>query len=266
MEETSGTVSIIMPSYNTASFIAMSIESVLKQTYSDWELIIVDDFSDDLTDEVVSKYLADKRISYYKNSENKGAAYSRNLALKTAKGRWIAFLDSDDLWEPDKLEKQLEFMLTNGYSFSYTQYDEINENGQPLYRKVSGPKKISKNAQIAFCWQGCLTVMYDRSVVGDIQIKEIKKNNDYAMWLKVCKKCPCYLLNKNLSHYRKRKGSISRHGYITLIKWHYYMWRQVEEKSVFLSLFFTFLNLIFGVYKKITYINPIKNQEKQYEL
>ena len=121
-------VSIIMPSYNTAEYIDNSIKSVLAQTYENWELIIVDDCSTDHTDAVVFPHLADKRIRYLQNEQNSGAAVSRNRALREAKGKWIAFLDSDDLWEPEKLERQLEFMIANGYKFSYTDY-RIQLNG-----------------------------------------------------------------------------------------------------------------------------------------
>ena len=114
-------VSVIMPSYNTARFIGNSIKSVLNQTYTNWELIIVDDCSTDNTDEVVENF-KDKRIKFFKNKKNYGAAFSRNRALKLAEGRWIAFLDSDDLWVNTKLEKQISFMKKNGYSFTYTDY------------------------------------------------------------------------------------------------------------------------------------------------
>ena len=107
-------VSIIMPSYNTAGFIAETIESVINQTYHNWELLIVDDCSPDNTDEVVKPYLADTRIKYFKNEKNSGAAVSRNRALREAKGKWMAFLDSDDLWRSEKLEKQIDFMNNNG--------------------------------------------------------------------------------------------------------------------------------------------------------
>ena len=112
-------VSIIMPSYNTELFISDTIKSVLAQTYTNWELIIVDDYSTDHTDDVVNSF-SDERIHYYKNSCNKGAALSRNRALRKAKGKWIAFLDSDDLWMPQKLEMQIAFMKENGYLFSST--------------------------------------------------------------------------------------------------------------------------------------------------
>ena len=135
-------VSIIMPSYNTAKFIANSIQSVLMQTYQYWELIIVDDCSTDNTDEVVAKF-KDSRIRYIKNDVNSGAAVSRNRALREAKGRWIAFLDSDDLWHPEKLEKQIKFMLETGYKFTYTDY-QINLNGKWLPYIFYGPQVVNK--------------------------------------------------------------------------------------------------------------------------
>ena len=247
-------VSIIMPSYNTGRFIKETIESVLAQSYSAWELIIVDDCSTDNTDDVVNQYLADERIRYIKNDTNSGAAVSRNRALRGAKGKWIAFLDSDDLWEPDKLQKQISFMRDNGYHFSYTNYIEIDEESKANGKSVTGPKRISKHGMYNYCWMGCLTVMYDADTVGLIQIADIKKNNDYAMWLKVCKKANCYLLNETLARYRKRSGSISNHGYMKLIKWHYKLYREAENKNPLSSFVLTVRNLFFGVLKKIRYV------------
>ncbi len=250
-----GLVSIIMPSYNTASYIAESIQSVIDQTYKDWELIIVDDFSTDKTDEVVKQF-SDERIKYLKNEKNSGAAVSRNTALIEAKGKWIAFLDSDDLWMPDKLEKQIAYMTNNGYHFSYTKYEEMNENGQTTGVTVSGPKKITKNGMFNFCWPGCLTVMYDRDYIGDIQIADIKKNNDYAMWLKVCRKADCYLLEEILAKYRRgRIGSVSTHSVRTMIGWHYKLYREAEGQNPVASWVNTCRNLGFGVYKKIKYVS-----------
>lgn len=246
-------VSIIMPSYNTAKYIGESIESVLNQTYNNWELIIVDDCSVDNTDEVVNNFLKDNRIRYLKNSTNSGAAISRNRALKEAKGRWIAFLDSDDLWNKFKLEEQIDFMTKYKYSFSYTNYEEIDENSKSLGIVVTGPKEITKTVMFNYCWPGCLTVMYDANKIGLIQIRNIKKNNDYAMWLKIIKKGNCYLLNKNLGSYRKRKGSISNHSYLSLIKWHYKLFKDAEDKSIMCSFILTIRNLIFGIIKKIKY-------------
>lgn len=189
-------VSIITPSYNTARYIERTIESVKAQTYQNWEMIIVDDCSTDDTDSVVLPYLKDERIKYIKNEVNSGAAVSRNRALREAGGKWIAFLDSDDLWAPEKLEKQISFMKKNGYYFSYTNYEEIDEKGQTLGVKVTGPKKVSKRKMYNYCYPGCLTVMYNAEYIGLIQIKNIKKNNDYAMWLEVCQKADCWLLDE----------------------------------------------------------------------
>ena len=253
-----GLVSIIMPSYNTGRFIAESIRSVLAQTYTNWELIIVDDASTDDTDAVVEdikrSYGRSEAIHYLKNAQNSGAAVSRNRALREARGKWIAFLDSDDLWTPDKLEKQLAFMAQNGYAFSYTCYGEMGEDGKPTGTLVGGPRRITKTGMFNYCWPGCLTVMYDREVVGDIQIADIRKNNDYAIWLKACRKADCYLLPETLASYRKRGGSISRHSYVALIKWHYKLYREAEGLNPVNSLWITGRNLFFGVWKKIKYV------------
>ena len=246
-------VSIITPSYNTANFIGKTIESVLEQTYQNWEMIIVDDCSQDNTDEVVQQYLVDERIRYIKNEVNSGAALSRNRALKEARGRWIAFLDSDDLWSPNKLEKQVAFMAKNGYHFSYTNYEEIDSDGQPTGVNVTGPKSISKTGMFNYCWPGCLTVMYDADYIGLVQIKDIKKNNDYAMWLKISQKSECWLLDETLSKYRKRMGSISIQSIRTMIVWHYKLWCEVEEKNPSISFYLTVKNLLFGFMKKILY-------------
>ena len=249
-----GRVSIIMPSYNTECFIRETIESVLAQSYSNWELIIVDDCSTDNTDDVIKDYLSDDRIYYIKNDQNSGAAISRNRALREAKGKWIAFLDSDDMWEPHKLEKQIAFMQENGYHFSYTNYVEIDENSIPNGRSVTGPKRITKHGMYNYCWMGCLTVMYDAEAVGLVQIEDIKKNNDYAMWLKICRTANCYLLDETLARYRKRSESISNHGYMKLIKWHYKLYREAEKKNPFFSAVLTVRNLFFGVLKKVLYV------------
>ncbi len=247
-------VSIIMPSYNTAKFIPETIESVLAQTYANWELIIVDDCSADNTDEAVKPFLSDTRIHYIKNEKNSGAAVSRNRALREAKGKWIAFLDSDDLWMPDKLKKQIAFMETNGYRFSYTNYIEIDEKSNPNGKSITGPRKITKHRMYDYCWMGCLTVMYNAEFVGLVQVEDIKKNNDYAMWLKACKKADCYLLDEVLAKYRKRSGSISNHGYTKLIKWHYKLYREAEKKNSVVSAVLTIRNLFWGVWKKIKYV------------
>ena len=252
-------VSVIMPSYNTAPYIADSIRSVLEQSYVNWELIIVDDCSTDDTDAAVAPFLEDGRIRYLKNEKNSGAAVSRNRALKEAKGKWIAFLDSDDLWMPDKLSKQIAFMDKNGYAFSYTRYAEIDCDGNRNGVAVSGPKKITKTGFFNYCWPGCLTVMYNAEAVGLVQIADIKKNNDYAIWLKVCRKAVCYLLDEELALYRRgRAGSVSTHSVKKLIGWHYKLYRDAEKQNPVAAAFNTCRNLVFGFYKKKRYVKKSK--------
>lgn len=248
-------VSIIMPSFGTAPFIAESIESVQAQSYKNWELIIVDDCSPDNTDDVVRPYLSDERIKYLKNEKNSGAAVSRNRALREAKGKWIAFLDSDDLWMPEKLEKQIRFMEKNGYCFSYTNYAEIDTEDHRNGITVTGPKKVTKTGFFNYCWPGCLTVMYDAETVGLIQIADIKKNNDYAMWLKVCRKADCYLLDEELALYRRgRAGSVSTQSIKTMIGWHYKLYRDAEGQNPVEAVINTGRNMVFGFYKKKRYV------------
>lgn len=252
-----GLVSIITPTWGCAEFIGETIKSIQAQSYQNWELLIQDDCSTDGTDQVVAPYAAlDSRIKYACNHRNSGAAVTRNDALRRAKGMWIAFLDSDDLWYPEKLERQLRFMVDNGYKFSYTSYLEIDNDSNETGVVIRGPKHVSKLGMFAFCWPGCLTVMYDRETVGLIQIADIKKNNDYAIWLKACRKVDCYLLNEVLAKYRRgRVGSISTHGYSTMIRWHYKLWHEAEGQNTLASTFWTCINLLCGVYKKLVYVN-----------
>ena len=246
-------VSIIMPSYNTAMYIAESIRSVLAQTYPDWELIIVDDCSTDDTDAVVAPFLSDARIRYLKNDVNSGAAVSRNRALREAKGKWIAFLDSDDLWLPQKLERQLAFMKKNGYVFSYTDYDKIDEDSAPCGVRVSGPSRVTKPGIYRYCWMGCLSVVYKASLLPELQIADIKKNNDYAMWLKLCKRADCYLLGEPLAKYRIRRRSISHDKLSKKLRSHYDLFRVCDERSAPAALWYAGWNMVFGVYKKLKF-------------
>lgn len=246
------TISIIMPSYNTARYISQTIDSVLAQTYVDWELIIVDDCSKDNTDEVVSKY-DDPRIHYLKNDVNSGAAVSRNRGLREAKGRYIAFLDSDDLWERDKLEVQLSFMKKNGYAFSYTDYRIIYMDGSAADHIITGPNRVSKWKLYCYCYFFTSTVLYDSSVVGLIQIADLKKNNDYAMWFQAAEKTDMHRLPRCLSYYRRRRESISSGSKLKLIRHHYILYRKGLQKAVIPSLFYTGLNLVCGVLKKLIY-------------
>ena len=247
-----GLVSIIMPSYNTGVFIKESIESVLAQSYSHWELIIVDDCSTDETDEIVNQYLADERIRYIKNDTNSGAAISRNRALREAKGKWIAFLDSDDLWHPEKLERQIAFMEETGYAFSFTDY-MIQLNGEWLPYIYTGPNVVTRKKMYDYCYFSTITVMYDREKIGLIQIENLRKNNDYAMWLQIIEKSNCYRFPECLSYYIKHEGSVSSGKKWKLIKWHYTLYKTGMHKNAFVSVLLTARNLFYGVMKKMVY-------------
>lgn len=251
-------VSVIMPSYNTAKFIGESIKSVLSQTYTNLELIIVDDCSTDNTDETVKPFLADKRVKYLKNENNSGAALTRNRALREANGEWIAFLDSDDLWRPEKLEKQIAFMKSGGYKFSYHDYEKIDENSDPLNIYVSGPKVVTKRKMYRYGYPGCLTFMYSAEEFGLVQIKDIKKNNDYAILLILCKKANCYKMSDNLAKYRIRKKSISHDKLRKKLKSHYDLFHFCDEKPALVAFWLACRNLLYGVLKKIRYEKTIK--------
>lgn len=247
-----GKVSIIMPNYNCEKFLEETINSVINQTYQNWELLIVDDCSTDKSVEIIKGYCnKDDRIKLFINEKNSGAAASRNWALREATGKWIAFLDSDDLWLSEKLEKQLAFMVNNGYSFSFTKYRQIDEESKRLGQIVVGPNKISrKKLKYCCCYIGCLTVIYDAEQVGLIQIDEsIKKRNDDAMWLKVRKFADAYYFDELLAEYRVRKGSISHQGKLKLVKHHYKLYR-IGEKINPISAFFCMIKNILKVFKK----------------
>lgn len=253
-----GLVSIIMPSWNTANFIAASIQCVIDQTYKNWELLIVDDCSTDNTDEIVKPFLEDKRIKYLKNETNCGAALTRNRAMREAQGEWIAFLDSDDLWMPDKLMLQLKFMKKHNYVLSYHEYEKIDEEDNPLNIYVSGPRMVDKRRMYNYDYIGQLTMMYSAKFFGLIQIKDIKKNNDYAIRLQLYKKddTKCYLLKKNLAKYRVRKKSISHDKLIKKLKSHFDLFHYCDEKPAAVALWYACWNMFFGILKK-------KNYEKE---
>lgn len=255
-----GLVSIVMPAYNSAEFIEDSIKSVQLQTYVNWELLVVDDRSNDGTAFLVEELAKhDSRIRLIVNERNSGAALSRNKALHEARGEWIAFLDSDDLWVPEKLLQQIEFMSEFGFAFSYTEYQTIDEAGVPMGTVYSGPKVISQGGMKLFCWPGCLTVMYHQPTVGLIQIENLKRHNDYAMWLKASKRADCCLLPQTTAFYRLRKSSVSHGISIALqVKSLYALWRTGEHKGWLAAGLMTMVNVVFGAYKKIRYVSAVQ--------
>lgn len=233
-------VSVIMPTYNCRKYIAQSIDSVINQTISDWEIQIVDDCSTDNTYEVLMPYIKKySNIHYYKLSENSGPAVARTEAIKRATGKYIAFLDSDDLWYPDKLEKQIAFMEKTGTNFSCTAYECMNSNGESLGYALIPPKKTSYKSCIRLSNPiGNLTVMYDQSLLGKFEVPMIKKRNDFALWLQILKVVPyCYGMEEVLGAYRLgREGSVSSNK-LKQIKYHWQLYHEIEKHNILQSVF-----------------------------
>lgn len=197
-------VSIITPSYNSERFVSETIISVLNQTYSNWELLIVDDFSKDSSVSIISTFLLkDKRIKLISLDMNIGAAAARNVALENAQGQYIAFLDSDDIWNNDKLEKQLSFMKKNGYAFTYSSYYVMDESGNKTGLIIKAPKFLTYDQYLCNTIIGCLTVIIDRSVIGDFRMPVIKSSHDMALWLLIMKRgFNAYGFNEIMAGYR----------------------------------------------------------------
>ena len=230
-------VSIIMPTYNCGKFIKKTIDSVINQTYSNWELIIVDDCSKDDTEKVLKKYQKDKRINYVKLKKNSGAAIARTEAMRIAKGNYMAFLDSDDLWYPKKLEKQLKFMQDNSYNFTCTAYEQIDEEDNKLNKVIKTKKKADYNRILLDCPVGNSTVMYNVDKLGKFEVPNIRKRNDDALWLQIIKKAKhIYGMDEILMQYRIRSNSISSNKW-SLVKYHWQLYREIEHLSIIRSVF-----------------------------
>lgn len=234
-------VSIIMPTYNCANFIARTLDSVQAQTYKNWELIIVDDRSEDNTKEIVDEYIKnDSRISYHLLDANSGAAVARTTAMNLAKGSYMAFLDSDDIWMPEKLERQIKWMTDNGYAFSCTAYEQIDEKDNSLNRVIKTVKKTDYNRLLLDCPVGNSTVVYDVEKMGKFEVPNIRKRNDDALWLQMLKKEPyIWGMPDVLMRYRVRKDSISSNKF-KVIKYHWILYRDIEHLSVIRSAFHIF--------------------------
>ncbi len=229
-------ISIIMPTYNCAKFIKETIQSVINQTYENWELVIVDDCSNDNTEEIVASF-NDKRIKYHRLEKNSGAAVARTTAMKMATGNYMAFLDSDDLWKDNKLEKQLEFMKKNNYNFTCTAYEQIDEEGHQLNKIIKTKKKANYNRILLDCPVGNSTVMYNVDNLGKFEVPNIRKRNDDALWLQILKKEKfIYGMPDVLMEYRIRNNSISSNK-LSLIKYHWQLYREIEHLSVIRSAF-----------------------------
>lgn len=233
-----GLVSVITPTYNCGRFIAETIEAIQAQTYENWEMCIVDDCSTDDTKSVVEGYMAnDSRIKYYCLPENSGAAVARTKAMELAQGEYMAFCDSDDLWLPEKLEKQLAFMEKTGFAFTCTAYEQMDEDGNSLNRVIKTIDKTDYNRLLLDCPVGNSTVMYNVGVMGKFQVPNIRKRNDDALWLTMLKK-EKYIrgMPDMLMRYRIRTNSISSNK-LKVIKYHWILYRDIEHLSVFRSVF-----------------------------
>lgn len=236
-----GLVSIITPTYNCGRFIAETIESVQAQSFDTWEMIIVDDCSTDDTKDVVASYAEkDSRIQYHCLEKNSGAAVARTVAMELARGEYMAFCDSDDLWMPHKLEKQLAFMAENDYAFTCTSYEQIDEGGKALGRIIKTIKKTDYNRLLLDCPVGNSSVMYHVGRMGKFQVPDIRKRNDDALWLQMLKK-EKYIwgMPDVLMQYRIRSNSISSNK-LKVIKYHWILYRDIEHLSVVRSVFHIF--------------------------
>ena len=244
-------VSIITPVYNSEKYITETIESVLSQTYNNWEMIIVDDCSTDNSQSVVKGYRKhDNRIYIYELSENRGQAYARNYAIEKANGRYIAFLDSDDLWLPDKLEKQIRFIQEKDAVLSYTAYKKMYEDGNIIEStQINVPEKVTYNDLLSSCVIGCLTAIYDCQKIGKMYMPNISTQEDYALWLKILKKgFIAYGLNEPLAVYRVRYNSISSNK-VKTAKNQWYVYRNCENLSLIKSAYH-FLHYAYYGFKK----------------
>ncbi|WP_283703968.1 glycosyltransferase family 2 protein [Clostridium perfringens] len=231
-------ISIITASYNAERFIKNTIESVLKQTYQNWEMIIIDDCSSDNTESIVNRYVElDKRIKFYKLEKNSGAAIARNLGINKANGEFIAFLDSDDLWDENKLEKQIEFMKERKIGFSFTGYRLMKENGELLNKEIMVPEKVDYNSLLKNTIIGCLTVMIDKRIIGEFKMPELRAGQDTATWLSILRRGNiAYGYNEILASYRLVNGSISSNKMKALKRtWNIY--RNVENLSLYKSIY-----------------------------
>ena len=250
-------ISIITPLYNAEGFIERNIKSVQGQTYENWEHIIVNDCSTDKGAEIVKRWKEnDPRIHFIENRENLGPAVTRNTAIKAAKGRFIAFLDSDDQWCPKKLEVQLKFMQEKNIPFSFTYYDQVDEKGKKVGTFKNIPDKVNYSSTLRNNKIGCLTVMYDTAYFGKAYMPLIKRRQDYALWLSLLRKVDyAYCLPEVLATYTLRTNSISSNK-LKLIKYNWIVYRKIEGHSFIKSVFYL-CSIIFNKLSRKTEVNDM---------
>lgn len=232
-------VSVIIPTYNCGKYIEESIKSVIAQSIKDWEIQIVDDCSTDNTEMILKPYIEKyPSIHYHKLSCNSGPAIARTEAIKYAGGKYIAFLDSDDLWLPNKLEKQIAYMESKQINFCCTAYSQINEKGQCIGVALFPPEETTyKKCILLGDPIGNLTVMYNQERLGKFEVPYIMKRNDYALWLKILHYThACYGMQEILANYRVRDNSVSSNK-LALAKYHWILYFRIEKHNFFRSAF-----------------------------
>jgi len=241
-------VTIIMPVHNGEKFIAQSIESVIVQSYKDWELVIVDDASSDKSYEISLGYASiDSRIQVIKSEINLKVARARNLALSKAKGRFIAFLDSDDVWLPTKLDKQIKYMLANNVVLSYAAYYKMDESGK-IFDVVGVPLETNYKTLLKTCVIGCLTAVYDTKFIGLLEMSEMTKREDFALWLDILRSGEYVAcgIQEPLGKYRVYSGQSSgRKASMALENWKLY--RKIEGLGFFVATYYFINYLVRGV-------------------
>ena len=231
-------VSIIVPMYNAEKFIGTTIESVLAQTYQNWEMLIMNDVSTDNSLAIVSMYAKkDERIKIVNTEKNVGVVKGRNFLIDLASGKYIAFLDADDYWHNEKLEKQIQFMKEKNASISCTEYTRVKENEEKI-NDVIIKEEISYNDMLKNNYLGCLTVIYDAKKIGKRYFKELEKNEDYVLWLEfVYDVNTIYGLKENLAYYRVLDNSRSSNKVKTAkVRWEIY--RKIEKLSLLKSIYY----------------------------
>jgi glycosyltransferase involved in cell wall biosynthesis len=233
----SALVSVIIPTFNSAQFIAEAIQSVQLQSYSNWEILLVDDCSTDATLAVISDLITtDNRIQLFQLAVNSGTGVARNLGLEKAKGKYIAFLDADDLWKPHKLEKQIQWMQDHKLPFTFSFYDCIDEVGNSMNREVQAPRALTYN-QLFFCnYVGNLTGIYEVDFFGKIPISSIRKRQDWMLWLTILKKIKwAKPVPESLASYRIRANSIST-AKVNLLQYNYAVYRQFHGYNAIVAV------------------------------
>ena len=246
----SALVSIITPCYNSARFINECISSVLEQTYTNWELIIVDDASNDNSRELISNIAErDNRIKYVFLTKNIGVAGARNIALEMSAGRYIAFLDSDDVWKEEKLTTQIDFMQLHNISFSFSSYQPMSENGMEFFREIKVPSKVDYNFYLKNTIIGCLTVVLDKDKLSDFKMPKLRTSQDMALWLSIMKGgVVAYGIEKSLAFYRIVGNSNTSNKFKVIQG----VWRiyRVEEGLGLVMSIWCFVNYAFNAIKK----------------